>query len=70
MTPRRERMVRGRKAPNILRCTRTEWMAAWEDAVRQRPRLIIIVGDHNKNGTAKESVTQKTQNLDTNLDIK
>jgi len=53
MTPRRERMVRGRKAPNILRCTRTEWMAAWEDAVRPRPRI-----------------TQKTQNLDKNLDIK
>jgi hypothetical protein len=46
-------------------------MAAWEDAVRPRPRLIIIIeGDHHKNGTAKESVTQKTQNLDINLDIK
>ena len=52
MTPKRERMVRGRKAPNILRCSRTEWMAAWEDAVRPRPRI-----------------TQKTQNLDKNLDI-
>jgi len=32
--------------------------------------MTFIVGDHHKNGTVKESVTQKTQNLDINLDIK
>ena len=36
--PVRKRMVRARKAPNVLQCTRQDWMDYWESAINVKEK--------------------------------
>lgn len=37
MTERRHRMVKAKKAPNVLTCTKQEWTDHWLDPIKSHP---------------------------------